>query len=368
MRRSMLAFVSCLALLVLGSTCANGAAAGDALKDKGLTHSGGAYVLPDETQVLDGMKELRKTKKLADAEARSRKSYEARITASKSFIKQSKSEFDKLEERLAVVRDVAVHNRIVTRLNLLIVKVKESVESQTDLQDKIAKVGSDAQMKFVDDLTALDAKAQAAKKKYEEIAGDADVKAQIAKANAGAAAPTKLGPSPEFTAALTELAKWRSAVESEAIPLSAEHGVQTLEVRLNGESHKMMLDNGSSMIALPGELAEHLKMVPGPQDPIIKMKLADGTIIEGHQMTLKSVRVGRFTVENVSCVVLQNGLNDAPALLGNSFLSHFVVKIDQKAGQLNLTEVDADPKFNTTGTKTTPGASSGAGKTPGKEF
>ena len=63
----------------------------------------------------------------------------------------------------------------------------------------------------------------------------------------------------------------------------------------------------------------------------------NGALIEGKLMTLQKVRVGRFTVPNTSCVVLQEGLSDPPTILGMSFLSHFVVKL--RSGELYLTEV-----------------------------
>ena len=86
-------------------------------------------------------------------------------------------------------------------------------------------------------------------------------------------------------------------------------------------------------------MAEKLKLTPGEQDPTVKMKLANGAIIDGKLMTLKSVRVGRFTVNNVSCIMLQEGLSDPPTILGTSFLSHFVVKLSQSAGELHLRDV-----------------------------
>jgi clan AA aspartic protease (TIGR02281 family) len=342
--------LGCVVLLVSASAFCADSAKTDALKSNGLTKSGSTYVVPEEADVLEGMKSLHETKKQVDADARVRKGYEAKLTADRNFIKTSKVEADRLSERLAVVSDAATHNRMVARFNLLIVKVNEAIDDQRDLADKIGKVGSDAQTKFVDDLMPLGEKADAAIAKYEKLADDADVKAALAKSGAQA----KLGPSTEFAAAVDELKKWRSQVETEAIPLLEEGGVHLVDVRVNGESVPMILDSGSSMITLPKDVAEKLKMVPGPQDPPIKLRIADGNIIEGRQMMIKSVRVGRFTVENVSCVILQTNLKEAPAMLGNSFLSHFVVKLDQKAGHLQLTEVEGgEKKISVIGAKST---------------
>lgn len=75
------------------------------------------------------------------------------------------------------------------------------------------------------------------------------------------------------------------------------------------------------------------------EQAVVRMQLADGNIIEGREVSLKTVRVGRFTLEEVRCVVLSKGLPDAPLILGGSFLNHFIVKLDPGARQLHLTEI-----------------------------
>ena len=69
------------------------------------------------------------------------------------------------------------------------------------------------------------------------------------------------------------------------------------------------------------------------------MTLADGKVVEGKQMMLKSVRVGTFTIENVECAVLPESLIAAEALLGGSFLNNFTYRLDADSGQLHLAQV-----------------------------
>jgi clan AA aspartic protease (TIGR02281 family) len=312
----------------------------DPLKEQGLTKVGSTYVVTEEADVLAGMKALRDEKKQVDADNRIRQGYESKLAADRKFVKDSKKEAQGLEERLAVVRDANVHNRMVARFNTLVVKVQEALDEQKELVDKISKVGSDSQTKFVDDLVALGEKADAATEKYTKLTDDPDVKAALAKATP----KLPLGPTEDFTKAAEDLKKWREKIESEAIPMVEEGGVHVVDVRVNGESIPMIVDPGSSTIMLTTELAQKLRMVPGDQDPTIQMRLADGHIVDGKQMVLKSVRVGRFTRENVECVVLLNNDKEAQPLLGNSFLANFVVKMDQKSGKLHLTEVDTTEK------------------------
>ena len=330
------------AVIALGCVAAAKAAAADAdpIKSNGLTLSESRYVLPDEAEVLDGMKSLRETRKEVDQNARTRRQYELKLAASKNFINSSHKEWNALEERLAIVRDVNVHNRIVARMNTLLVKSREAGEQQQEYSDKLSKVGGTAEAKFFDNLVPLEQKAQDVQKKYDALAADPAIKAAIAKAGAAAAAtPAVLGPSPEFATALKDLTKWRSEVESEAIPLVDEHGVKKVNVLLNGEPYPMIVDTGASAVTLPGELGDKLKLVPGKQDPEIELKLADGRTVTGHLMTLESVRVGRFTLKNVECVVLNKGLPDPATILGNTFLSHYVVKLDQAKDRLELIEI-----------------------------
>lgn len=333
----------CASLMVCGAVRAADSAT-DVLKNAGLSPSTTAYVLDDEVDVMKQMPALHQTKKKFDAEARIRKGYESKIKTSQTFVTQSIKEHDQLNDKLTVVTTVAAHNRIVVRMNALLIKIKESMASRKEAEDSLAALGSELPTKYVDDVLGLDTKAQEATKKYAELAADPAVKAAVEKANHGASTALKLGPTPEFVTAAAELARLRSEIDAEAIPLREEDGIHTVDVLVNGETVKMVLDPGASMVSLPGEEAAKLNISPTPKDPVVEMKLADGHIIQAQVITLKSVRVGRFTVENVNCAVMAKGLNGASALLGNSFLSHFVVKLDQKAGQLHLIEVDSGDK------------------------
>jgi aspartyl protease family protein len=225
-------------------------------------------------------------------------------------------------------------------MNALAAKVKEAIDSQKDLEEAANKVPSEARTKFVDSLNAVAPKVEALAAKYKELAADPAVKAALDKVSARGNPKLAAGPSPDFTKAIDEVATWRSQLDSEAIPLRESHGVYTVEAILNGgEPLRLLVDTGASHVTLPFEVAEKLNLTPGENDATVQMKLANGAIIEGKLMTLKSVRVGRFTAANVSCVVLQQGLPDPPIILGTSFLNRFVVKLSQSARELYLTEV-----------------------------
>jgi clan AA aspartic protease (TIGR02281 family) len=343
MRPNPLSVLVYIALLSCGAALAADQASLDALKEKGLTPAGNTLVLSaEEPPILDSVKALRQSKRKADMETRARQQAEAKIAANRKIIEDSHKEYEELTARLEKIKDVTAHNRVVTRINLMVSKAKEAAAAQKGLEEDANKVGSEAKTKFVDDLTELAPKLDAVATQYQALAADTQVKAAIAKANASSSAKLALGPSAEFAAAAADVKKWRSEIDSEAIPLRAENGIHLVEALLNSERYMMIVDTGASNVTLPAEVAEKLKIVPGEQDPTIQMRIADGNIIQGKLMSLKTIRVGRFTVENVSCVVLQKGLPNPPIILGGSFLSHFVVKLNQRANELHLTELKDD--------------------------
>lgn len=328
----------------------------DPLKDAGLVRTGNLYLLADDGGVVSGVAALRKTKLEADQETRMRHGIELQLTSKRRAVENDAKEWNTLQTKLSLVTDVGVHNRIVLRMNRLVADQKEAMQAEQDLEEQSGKVSTSAKTKFVDDVAALNTKADALVERYKALANDPAVKAALAAANSGALTKVALGPSPEFSTAVAELKKWESAVESEAIPLTEKGGIHMVDALLNGEHFVLGLDTGASAVTLPAEIAGKLDMVPGEQDPTIKMQLADGNIIEGKQMTLKTVRVGRFTIADVTCVVLQKGLNDAPLILGGSFLNHFIVRLDPGANELHLTQIKEETPTKLARPSVKPGA------------
>lgn len=331
--------LGCVLLAGHGVALAVDAGKKDALQQAGLTRSGDVYVLPGEKEVLDGMKSLQQEKRQADSETRTRKAVYTQEATKRKLMESDDREWHTLEDKLSLVTDVSIHNRIVLRMNRLVTEMKEAQRAQKDLEEKASKLSTSAQNKFVDDLAALSEKSDSLMEKYKSLSDDAGVKSAIAAAGPGGSTKVALGPSPQFAEATAELKKWQSAVESEAIPLREESGTRVVDVLLNGEHFLMGLDTGASEISLSAEVAEKLNLKPGENDPTIQLELADGNTIQGKQMSLKSVRVGRFTVDDVACVVLDKGLPKAPLILGNSFLNHFIVKVDPAKNELQLTQV-----------------------------
>lgn len=329
--------VVCLSLA--GGGAALAAEARDPLQSAGLTKSATAYVLSDEAALMPEIKALRETKLEADKEARMRRSVDLQIAAKQKVMKDSEKEWKDLEARLGTVQKATIHNNMVVRMNRLVADHKRANEAVKELEERLSKLSTTATVKFVDKLMVLSPKADALAARYAALGADNGVKAAIAKANIAANPKVPLGPSPELAAAIEELKKWRSEVESEAIPLREDSGIFFVDVIVNNQNLRMGVDTGASSITLPAEVAGKLDIVLTDRDPTVNLRLANGAIIQGKEITLAKVRVGRFTVENVRCVVLEPGLPDPPLLLGGSFLNHFIVKIDPSKSELHLTEL-----------------------------
>jgi len=132
-------------------------------------------------------------------------------------------------------------------------------------------------------------------------------------------------------------------VSSETIDVKMDGLVPTVEVTLNKNfTRSMVFDSGSSVVAIPADLAKSMELVAGKDDPTVHLRLADGKVVEARMTILKSVRVGSFTVENVEAAVLPPELVAAEPLLGGSFLKHFTYKLDPGAGKLHLAQTGSD--------------------------
>lgn len=317
----------------------------ETLTSKGLVkNSSGQYVLASENEVVDGMRTLRQVKAKMDAELKTRRELDRQIAERQDFLADGQRQLNLYEEKIASATDVTIHNQWVAKYNSLAIKMKEAAQEAHELQEKASKVGVTVKADYVDQMMSLSSKADAAKARYAEIEADPDVKSAIDHINAAGKAHIKLTPSGPFTAAANQLHVWRGNIEQESIPLFSQQGVNEVDTLVNGTPVRMIVDSGASMICLPAETATQLGLTPGPKDPVIMMEVADGRVVSGHKMTLKSVRVGRFTMENVECSVLDPLPTHPPALLGNTFLSHFVVKLDQEKSELHLTELSKDDK------------------------
>src|SRR5262249_22324829 len=111
-------------------------------------------------------------------------------------------------------------------------------------------------------------------------------------------------------------------------------------------------DSGASMISLPDKMARDMGIKAEAEGMPVRVSLADGRQVPAMMIKLDSVKVGKFTVQDVECCVLSPEARDAPPLLGMSFLGQFKFEVDTDQAELKLVKVDSGepvPKDKTKG-------------------
>lgn len=121
-----------------------------------------------------------------------------------------------------------------------------------------------------------------------------------------------------------------------AVPLERHGGVWFAEVTLNdSRTAWFMIDTGATLCVLSPELADALGIRPASENRMVSLQTANGST-SGPLVWIPSIRLGDAEAQNVAAVVLASaGLREA-GILGNSFLSRFVVTLDSQKRVLNL--------------------------------
>jgi clan AA aspartic protease (TIGR02281 family) len=199
--------------------------------------------------------------------------------------------------------------------------------------------------------------------KYDELGKKTEIKKALADLTASSRSSQKLGPSKELRIAIKWLERTRGSVQSETFTLRREGGVDHIEAMLNGKGPvSMVFDTGAGPTTIPSRLASDLGLKATGRT--VPCKVADGSQVMAKLMVIPSVKVGRLSVRNVTCVVMPTDKGDTPPLLGQSFLQHFDYKYTQKTGRLVLTKVEPDKPIPGAGAK--PHGKTGVGTTPKK--
>lgn len=331
----------------------------DALKSKELDKNGQTYVLPVEKELADAMKDLRKLKLKIESQSKQRKELEAQLRVAKNAMSTWEHQHRLLLEEAANLNDNGQKNDRILKANILFDKLKEANEFRENLEKQLGGLGAEDKTQFVNQVIDLGVKVDKAQDQYKELAADPDVKQALEKLNQPGKPKMRLGPTEQFATNLNMLKKWRNDVASSVIPVKHDSNVPVVEVTLNGSIvREMILDSGASVVMITADLAKQLNLNPTDKDQTVHFKLGDGREFDAKAMTLKSVRVGQFTVTDVECAVLPATLVAAEPAIGGSFLNNFVYKIDASAHELHLAIIAGNPKV-TSGEKKTTAKSAG---------
>jgi len=306
----------------------------EVLASKGLTKAGDKQLLKTDKDLADAMKAIAQARVKMNYENKDRVKIEKNIKKAKDVFAHLEFERRGLLQKLANVKDAGENNRLVAKIEQITSQMKEAVQYKEDQEKELAKIGEDDKTKYINLILDTSAEVEKAEKEYAALGADADVKSALEQTK------TKLGPSPEFVTNAAALKRLRGTVSSDTIDVKMENGVPMVQVTLNKSfTREMVFDSGASIIAIPADLAKAMELIPAKDDPTVRLRLADGKVVEAKLTMLKSVRVGSFTIENVEAAVLPPELVAAEPLLGGSFLQHFVYKLDPKSAKLHLAQV-----------------------------
>ena len=314
----------------------------DVLKEKGLMRIGSYHVLPEEKELAAGLEKLAPLKREMDAALKLKADYDAAVAETRQMLQNAVTERRRLT--LMLLQSHSEEEAALVALRLL--EVSDRISQLTRQLNDDQQAGAiqrrldNASDAYTDLLFSLSELADHTEDRYEQLSDDEEVQAALDALRNETGRKISLGPRRIFLRHLNELRELENAVQVDRIELRREQEVFFIRVMLNEKERvDMMLDTGASLVALPADVAARIGVAPDEEDPSIDMHIANGDVVQGKLMSLDSVRVGKFRIEDVDCVVLPAEMQDAPMLLGGSFLHHFTYKIEPGSGRLTLSRV-----------------------------
>jgi clan AA aspartic protease (TIGR02281 family) len=338
--RISIVLAALLCLVASPSLLAQYKAAEAVLASNGLTKVGLTYLLDGDLKLRDSLRAMRKARSEMDAGVAKRSQLEKKIKLAEDALQNGEAQDEALGNQLSKAKgNVDRYNQIVGQLRALEGQMRDAARFGQECQKELSKF-PDPRDNYITAVLDISDSMEATEAQYERLAADPAVQKALAGINAEARAKMKLGPSAEFAHELPFVRHERSSINSSAIKFNNETGTPQLNVTLNGTvTVPMILDSGASVVSISWDVAQKLGMTPGPNDPKVKFNIADGRQVEATIMTLKTVRLGPFTAENVVCSVAPESEKNTPNLLGGTFLEHFVYKMDLGAGVVHMSQL-----------------------------
>lgn len=233
--------------------------------------------------------------------------------------------------------DATTNNVLVGQLSAIKTRVEQLDEQIETARRKLAE----SREAYIEHLLKTRGTVEKVQNEYEQASADPEVKAALAQLSKEKQTEFTLEPLGSFYRAQQDLTKLEEQILSDRITARVESGNLFVSTMINGEhTIEMIVDSGASVVTLPYEMAVAAGVKPKASDPVAQFQIADGSLISGQMITIPSLRVGKFTVENVEAAVLDPKAISATPLLGMSFLGKFETKIDSERGQLVLSKVE----------------------------
>jgi clan AA aspartic protease (TIGR02281 family) len=333
-----------------------------ALKARGLKRVGSTYVLASEGDVQKKAVELKAMRNQLVTAARRQANVDMEVQDQKGMVREL------LQRRVALREQINAFDQQLRNLgrpgpgnpyaNEVAVRRNEVVNEFNDVTDRLGvlqtgpagdpaaadKFRAEVSRRregFIQAVLEMRQLVDAAAKSYAELADDAAIKAALEELGKASKAKPRLGPSAQFASNVKMLEQIEHSVISDSVDLRKQGGVFWVDATFNGKVIRpMVFDTGAGLTTIPARLAEEIGLKPSPSDPIVRCETADGTVIEARQVTIPTMRVGRFTVNDVTCAVMPAGKGNITPLLGQSFHRHFTYKFTPESGHLIMSRVE----------------------------
>jgi aspartyl protease family protein len=318
------------------------------LEGKGLKVLSAGFQLPDEAKLGAALREVTLLQKAMRQAAAELAAVEAQEAQGQQAIAQLTQLNVQLNAQLANVKpnDIALNNKLVGALDANAGQIKLIEQGRAKLVEQLRTArgkSNEAREQYVEKLLELRKLADGVALKYASLAADPEARQALADLNATSGKVFQFAASRDFQTSEKRLQTLEDSVLSEKIPLRRENDGESLYVTvvINGKHTKeMLVDSGASSVALPRALASEIGIEIGSQHEEIVLVLADGSRVNGHRVTIPSLRVGKFSVENVRAAVFGPEATEAEAMLGMSFLGQFKFEINATEGTLTMVKVE----------------------------
>ena len=121
------------------------------------------------------------------------------------------------------------------------------------------------------------------------------------------------------------------------VPLESGLGVWIVTAVVNGHRGRFLLDTGSSVVVVGPTLASAARLSPAPGHEAIELQTLGGRT-RGPSAVVATLQVGDALLTDIP-VVLHDPGPGVDGILGNTFLSHYLVTVDADRRQLALSSL-----------------------------
>jgi len=356
-----------LAVAALGQTddsarhAASPATPDSIFADRGLSRSGVFLILPEEAEVHDGVWAIRQSDEGLRVEATGRRNLAFELQNANHDLDSLENEYSDAVDRYNQItaagknlnrNNTDVYNQWIDaqnaqahECNLIFDKIDKQRRAMDDMIAREATV-ADSRARHIGLVMDVGTKAESVVAAYAKLARDPELTRAIEQVNQTEQPPLRLGPSGEFLADLKFARQCAKEVVTGSVPVERTNFIGGLHVEavLNGKlTDTMVWDSGADVVVLSAATGKALGLKPTDKDETVEATVADGRTVKARQIFLESIRVGAFTLHDVMCDLMIDSPDAPPSddLLGDSFQSHFLSRLDQRTNRLQLTPIDS---------------------------